>query len=270
VGTTSNSLMYINLADANTRLEVHFRKRRDNKIDTIYSSLKLVADITDSASSIKNSATANNIKRERAGFPIADPSTYDQYNYLQTAPGTYVNLSIPRLNTFKDTNRIIHRASLIIEQVPHDRNFDSIFTPPPFMYLDLIDSGTTVRWKPVYRDLNPGINYNPDNANFPYPGFGQVSHSYFGSVPRKRLSPTGETINYYNINISLYLQRMLTQSKVNYNMRLFPAFTFSYPQYSPITYSYDNPLAYGRIRVGSGNNSQYRMRLVVVWSKLKQ
>jgi len=265
VGTESNSLMYINLNDANTRLEVHFRKRRNNVIDTIYSSLKLRANTSD----FTNSATVNNIRRDRTGSESSNPANYDQYNYLQTAPGSYVNLNIPRLNTFKDTNKIIHRASLVIEQVPHQAQFDSIFTPPPFMYLDLIDTGS-LKWKPIYRDLNPGILYNPDKAAFPYPGYGQVSHSYFGSVPRKRLSPFGETINYYNINISLYLQRMVTQSPVNYQMRLFPAFTFSYPQYGPVVYAYDNPVAYGRIRVGSGNNSQYRMRLIVIWSKLKQ
>jgi hypothetical protein len=262
VGTTSNSLMYINLADANTRLEVHFRKRRNNVIDTIYSSLKLRTNDFESPST-----TVNHIKRERAGYPIENPAPTE--HFLQTAPGTYVNLAMPRLDSFKDTNRIIHRASLVIEQIPGDPFYDSMFSAPPYMYLDLIDTTAVPRWKPIYIDLNPAIAYNPDNPNFYYPGYGNVSHSYFGSFPKKRLSPSGQTISYYNINISRYLQRMVTTHGTNYNMRLFPAFTFRYPQYSPAVLAYDNPIAYGRIRIGSGSHPQYRLRLIVVWSKIK-
>ena len=256
---TSNALMYISLADANTRLEVHFRKRRNNVIDTVYTSLPLKTSVSDLPS-----ATVNNIVRDYSGYPIANPSSSELY--LQTAPGTFINLIAPRLNSFKDTNRIIHRASIIIEQVPGDQFTDSIFTPPPYVYLDLKDTGSTVKYKPLYLDLNPSVYYNPDNALSYYPG--SVLHSYFGSFPKKRVAVTGRSISYYDLNISRYIQAMVIHHSTAYPMRLFAPYQFNYPQYSQLSIPYDNPIAYGRIRVGSGTNPQYRMRLVIIWSRI--
>ena len=98
--TTGNGFMYVNPSDVKTRLEFHFKKRRNGILDTVYNSLQF----STGAGFIFPSAYANNIIRERTGFPVAAPTS--DLSYIQTNPGTFVNIDIPRLNTFKDTNRI--------------------------------------------------------------------------------------------------------------------------------------------------------------------
>ena len=76
---------------------------------------------------------------------------------------------------------------------------------------------------------------------------------------------------YYKINVSRYIQQLVTKHTTNYKFRLFPAHGFTYPQYSAVSIPYLNPIAYGRVKVGGGNNPnpEYRMRLRVIYSKLK-
>lgn len=38
---SGNALMYVNLADTNTKLEVHFRRKNSGRIDTVYNSFKI-------------------------------------------------------------------------------------------------------------------------------------------------------------------------------------------------------------------------------------
>jgi hypothetical protein len=52
----------------------------------------------------------------------------DSLVYVQTSPGSYVRVRIPGLQAL--SNRIIHRAELIAEQVPDDAN---LLTIEPFM-----------------------------------------------------------------------------------------------------------------------------------------
>jgi WD40 repeat protein len=188
--------------------------------------------------------------------------------YLQGQPGTYASLSIPGLDTFKNTNRIIHRAELIIEQVPTDPINDVTFAPPNYLYLDLKDTGTSVpvRYKPIYLDLNTSEFYDPDNSLGFYPT--TVDFSYFGGFIRKKTGPGSSFINYYDINISRYIQQLVKNHGTNYKFRLFPAYSIHYPQYFAYR-DYYNSIAYGRVKVGSGSNTAYPMRLRIIYSKLK-
>ena len=76
---------------------------------------------------------------------------------------------------------------------------------------------------------------------------------------------------YYNINVTRYVQQLATKHTTNYKMRLFPAHSFTYPQYNSVLIPYKNPIAYGRVRVGGGSNPNpaYRMRMRVIYSKIK-
>ncbi|MFZ1527268.1 MAG: DUF4270 family protein [Ferruginibacter sp.] len=258
---SGNGLMYVNLTDENTRLEVHYRKFRRNKYDTVYSVFPLQASSTPS---ISPSATANYVHRDRTGSESVNP-TADAL-YIQGGPGTFAKLHFPGLRPDTITNRIIHRADIVIEQIPGSSFYDSIFSTP-ILYLDLIDTSTaTPKWKPIYYDLDPAIFYNPDLAAAYYPG--GVDHSYFGSISRTKVNQLGQTIRYYNINVSRYMQNLFTGKIRNYDMRLFAPFKFRYPQYSPFALQYDNPVGFGRIKVGGGSNPNYRMRLVMTWTKL--
>jgi len=255
--------MYVNLLETQTRLELHYKKRNAGVVDTVYNSFYFNSGLQ--GESIRRSALANKIVRSRNALPPAD-----QEIYLQTTPGTYATLEIPRLSNY--SNKIIHRAEIQVSQIPDPIN-DKIFPEASYLYVDLIDSTAVQRWKPIYYDLNPNSFYDPDfkTAGYPfYPLNGDVDFGYFGGYVREREMPFG-TQSYYNVNITRYVQQLVTKHSYNYKMRMFPAHSFSYPQYSAITIPYRNAIAYGRTRIGGGGNSNpaYRMRVRVIYSKIK-
>jgi hypothetical protein len=262
IASGGNGLMYVNLADTATKLEVHFRRRNNGKIDSVYSSLRLNSN---SFGTYPPSNAVNNIVRNRAGYPILTNSAAESH-YLQTAPGTYVNLNVPGLSSL--SNRIIHRAEIIVEQVPTDPILDNKLSPPNFLYLDLRDTTVDARWKPIYFDLNTTVIYDPDfKSGFPfYPG--TIDFNYFGGFKRTKTDQFGNSIKYYTLNISRYVQRMLTQRTHNYEMRLYAPYNFRYKQYTPSFISFGNNIAFGRVRIGSGSNPNYPLRLRIVYSKL--
>ncbi|MEO7044577.1 MAG: DUF4270 family protein [Ferruginibacter sp.] len=265
VGASSQSLLYVALSDPNTRLEMHFRKKNAGTgyVDTVYNSLYVSAG---NSLNIAPSGTANYIARDRSMSPSATPSLTE--HYLQTSPGTYINLNIPGLTNL--SNRIVHRAYITIQQIPTDPVTDGQFTQPPFLYLDLKDSNTvTPAWKPIYKDLSQAVAYDPDNKTglpfFPV----SVSNATFGGVAKTQVGVAGKQI-YYQFNITRYIQRLVTEQAPNYQMRVWPAYNISYPQYAATEYPYGNPIAYGRIKVGSGSNPNpaYKMTMHIIYSKI--
>lgn len=262
-----NGLMYIDLTSANTRLEVHYRKKNRNVIDTTFANF--IFNPTPATTSLASSS-ANYIHRTYAGYPVNTPSPDNIY--LQTSPGTYATLSIPGLTG--RPNSIIHRAEILIEQTPDNVQTDSLFAPPAYMYLDLKDTSSTGdKYKPIYYDLNTTNLYDPDNklTGYPYLPLAGVDNANFGGVRKYKLDGSGRRVAYYNINVSRYVQRMVTQQSANYTMRLYPAVSLLYPQYNNnYVYPYYNLLAEGRVRVASGSNPDgtKRIRMVIIYSKL--
>jgi hypothetical protein len=258
--SSGNGLLYTNLNDSASKLEIHFRRKNGGPIDTTYSAFKIAPAIA-FGGPISPSATANNIIRNRPA-QVTNPPAGEIY--LQTTPGTYANLSIPALSTL--SNRIIHRAEVIIEQIPFSQPSDTYFSPPNFLYLDLKDTGTTDKWKPVYFDLNPTVGYNPDNSLTFFPSAG-IDFAYFGGFVRDK-TVLGNPIKYYNFNITRHVQQIVTKHTGNYPFRLYAPYDIFYTQYTPGAIPFNNRLAQGRVKVGSGSNSNYKMRLRIVYSKI--
>jgi hypothetical protein len=266
-GASGNGLMYASLSDTSTKLEIHYKRKAlgGTKVDSVYSSFRFNPTLSATVRNYPISNAGNYILRSRAGFPVSNPASGEQY--LQTSPGTYVSLNIPGLAAL--SNRIIHRAELIVEQIPTGSILDEYLSPPNFLYVDLKDSGTTSKWKPVYFDLNTSESYDPDfkvsTSYFP----SQVNFTYFGGYKRNRADVlTGNKLYFYNINISRYVQQIVTRRTTAYDMRLYAPFNINYPQYSVANIPYGNNIGFGRVRVGSGSNPNYRMRLRIVWSKI--
>ena len=261
-GGSENGLMYVNVADTNTKLEVHYRVKNAGKIDTTYQSFKF------STAFPYPSTSANTVVHNRSGSPSFNPPSTEIY--LQAQPGTYASLVVPGLTGY--SNRIIHRAELIFDQIPDNPYYDTAFSAPNFLYLDLKEPGTAspALYKPIYIDLNTSRLYDPDfkKAGYSYYPSGGVDFVYFGGYLRKKPGPLGGEINYYNINITRYIQQMVTNQGTNYEMRLMAPFSFHYPQYAPDYINYNNSPAYGRIRLGSGTHPIYPMRLRIIYSKL--
>ena len=264
-GAQGNELIYTNLADINTKLEVHFRRRNAGRVDSIFNAFLLNSDKFGTITNF-SSGIGNYIKRTRPALPNGN-----QEIYLQTNPGTFANLSIPSLSGL--SNRIIHRAELIVTQIPEIPQ-SPYFKSPSFLYLDLKDSISATKWKPLYHDLNPTANYDPDFLNplsipfYPSSNVG-IDYLYFGGYKRDKVDQFGNPINYYNFNITRYLQDIVTLHHFNYNLRLYSPSKIIYPQYSPQYISYGNSLAYGRVKVGGGANTNgYKLMLRIIYSKL--
>ncbi len=253
---SGNALLYTNFNDANSKLEIHYRRKNAGVIDTTFSLLK----VSISNAGVSPSSTANNIIRNRPAF------TSPNEIYLQTTPGTYANLSIPQLSAL--SNRIIHRAEIIVEQIPDIVN--NPFAEPDFLYIDLKDTGTTNNWKPVYFDLNPGVRYDPDFKSNSISFFptGGIDFVYYGGFVKNKTDQFGNAIKYYNFNITRHVQQIVTNHTPNYPLRLFAPHEFTYPQYSSGFIPFGNRLAEGRIKVGGGNNANYKMRLRIIYSKI--
>ncbi|MBS1743691.1 MAG: DUF4270 family protein [Bacteroidetes bacterium] len=265
-----NALIYTQLGDKYTRLEIHY-KRKNGAVTKDTSMTTLVYNNGSNSGLPRRGAVADHIVRTRTALPTPG----DQEIYLQTAPGLYASLKIPQLTGY--SNRIVHRAELLLEQIPTDIVNDGYFSEPNYLYVDLVDSGTS-KWKPIYYDLNPSYAYDPDNkTGLPFfPNFNvspTIDYSYFGGVPVKKADPTapgGERI-YYSINVTRYVQQIVTKQTGNYEMRLFAPYNVIYPQYSSTAIPFPNLIAAGRVRLGGGNatDPKYRMRLRVIYSNIK-
>jgi hypothetical protein len=269
VAKTGNGLIYVNLLEDNSRLELHYKKKSraandsgySSTIDTVYNSFFFNTGYQNT----RISSVANRIIRNRINVP--GPTNREEL-CIQATPGTYATLSIPRLDNFVrfDSNRIIHRAEIQILQIPDVVN-DKVYTEPKFLYLDLFDTGS-LKWKPIYYDLNPSIYYNPDNQYYFFPSNGEVDLSYFGGVLSKKIN--GQA--YYNINITRYLQQLVTKHTPNYKMRLYAPYNLIYPQYNSAIIPFINKIGYGRVKIGGGANTDpnYKMKLRVIYSKINK
>jgi hypothetical protein len=264
-----NTLYYVNLAEAKTRLEFHYKKTKNGIRDTVAQSFQMYAQ---AAGISLASPSANYVKRNNGSLlPPANTTTTDVF--IQTAPGTFANLSIPALDIFNDTNRIIHRAYLVVEQNPFGVSSDAYYTPPPYLYLDLKDT-IPQRYKPIPFDLSNQYPYNPDASGIsplyhPFP-YGNVDLNNFGGVALKRYDASGLFYR-YEINITRYVQNIVTNGYKNHDLRLYAPFNYYYPQYEGAKYviPFYNPLAFGRVRVGTNTNTNnHKMKLVIVYSKL--
>jgi hypothetical protein len=269
---TGNTLYYVNLAEVKSRLEFHYRKIKNGVRDTVVQSFPMYAQANGTTLA---SPSANYVKRNNMGLlPPVNPITTDVF--IQTAPGTFANLSIPGLDAFNDTNRIIHRAYLVVEQNPTGAPSEAYFTPPPYLYLDLKDTSLAVpqRYKPVPFDLSNQYAYNPDATGIsalyhPFP-FGNVDLNNFGGVALKRNNGIHDFYR-YEINITRYVQQIVTNGYKNHDLRLYAPFNYFYPQYEGAKYliPFYNPLALGRVKVGTGTNTNnHKMKLVIVFSKV--
>ena len=252
----NGGLFYISLTDPMTRLEVHYTRKNVKPIDTSYSSFAFSVG----TALARPGAHANYVKRDTSSseFPTSPDANA---LYVQSAPGSAINLSIPGLSNYP--NRIIHRAELFLEQIPGNPVVDKVLTAPAYLYLDLIDSTANLQYKPVYYDLSPNSFYNPDDKVSFFPTTG-IDHNYYGGFLRTTTDALG-TRSFYTFNLTRYVQNMITKHSFNYKLRVTAPYNLSY--YGLIL-SYSNSLAAGRVKLGNGTHPNYKLRMRIVYSIL--
>jgi len=229
-----NALSYFNLSDlTNTKLTVYYT----------YDTTALSFDFYHSTN-----GQSNYVNRENGGNYLAylTNGAGDKV-YLQSAPGSYVNVKIPPLDTFK--NKTIHLAELIAVKIPSAG--DNVFTEPDQLMLDRKNSNTPDTVFMLDKDLVI------DNS-------GTASFSSFGG----RLKPD----NTVRFDVSRYVQSVITKHVPNDTLRIYAplrtrAFNATYNTYIPI--AVNRLIAKGRLVLGGGYaDSTMRLRLRIIYSDL--
>lgn len=251
------ALVGINLNSINTKLAFYYSapKKAGGGRDTVVSYFYFTPDCGE----------ANYVKRDYGSSPVALaagsplPATI---GYIQKTPGTFANVKIPALAGL--SNRIVHRAELIVEQIYHPS--DDIFPPPDRLYLDAADPTISAFYK--FRT----IPYSQDISTIS--GFDFVN---FGVNPLNAKDPGGTTIKQWKFNLSRYVQHIVNGTQTSYDLRLYAPLTLKgrarivgttvETDVYPSTYV-NGAMAIGRIRVGGGNHPTQKMRLRIVFSKL--
>jgi hypothetical protein len=258
-----NAIMGFNLQGANTKLAIYYRDDNGDspKEDTTvaYFAFKPYASYV-----LAGSASHNYIGRDYTGSAMQlaqGGATPDPLVYIQNTPGSFATLKIPSLGNL--SNRVVHRAELIAEQVYHPT--DAIFTTPQYLYLDAYEP-TLSKYLIIPYDLV-------------FDGTGTLNLGSFGVAPINALDGSGNVVKTWRFNLSRYVQHVVNNTDSVYNLRLFsPLFTRD--QYRPSISSTAttqqvniNPTyAKGRVRLAGNTGpldpNPHRMRLRIVYSKL--
>jgi hypothetical protein len=264
--TAGNALLRMNLLDTNTQLAIYYRytyrDSANNKQDTT---------VRYFGTNNYSCGSSNYVTRDRSGTAIpsyipTNGNVNDSLLFIDANPGIYTKIAIDSLATL--SNRIIHRAELVMEQVPGDPVSDALFTSPN-LFLTPYSSDSMRRFAlPHDVVISSGTVAN---------------QLLYGCVPNKKIDPvTQQTISFYTFDISLYVQGIITRHEKSYPLILYaPSNDYIYPTETSIyqvytgtvssagTYVPLNAPAIGRVRLGGGNSVNHKMRLHIVYSDIK-
>lgn len=253
---SGNSLLLLNLSDTSTRLSLYYHYPGTDSAVRRFATNALTC-----ASS--NTIIRNYSGTQLANFypPNANPNSEDSLLFIQTSPGTYAKIKIPQIDSLP--NMIIHRAEILMQQVPDIGGADQTFTTPN-LFLAAYSEDSNRRFAVPY------------DLQFSSGTF--VNLSAFGVTPiPKSTGLFGATTSNYSFDISRYVQGVVTRKDAAYdfilwapyNYYIYPTLT-SYPFAYPISTPALNSVAIGRVRLGGGNNlSGYKMRLHIVYSPVQ-
>jgi hypothetical protein len=254
---SGNAIMGFDLSGVHTKLAIYYRYNDKSltDLDTTVAYWTFSGNVA--------SASANYITRDYSGTPLAASvggTAPDDLVYLQNTPGTFATLKIPGLEVLN--NRVVHRAELILEQVYHVS--DSMFPPPPAMFLEVYDSTGDKPFRNVPYDFTFDFS-----GNFDYSGF--------GAFPFRAQDPANNSIYTWHFNMTRYFQNV-----VNGKEKVYPSYRLSSPVEATIMYRFNansesikrtipviGTPGKGRIRVAGGNHpTSQKMRVRLVYSKI--
>ena len=259
----SNAFLNINLGDTNTKLALYYTTATSASTvrDTTVSYLRFNTQTSGHA----NFITRNRTGAEVAGHLSATPKT-DSMVYVQSMPGTGVRIRVPGLQSL--SNRIIHRAELITEQIPDVAHpgVDNQMLPPRYLMLSIYDS--------VYQHKRNIPN------DFVVSTLSGPNITTMGGYITYKSTQGYDQVAAYNFNISRYVQGIATRSDTAFNLILTAPsndslyYSDAYPNTASrytwmMNQNYGNIVSNGRVRLGGGNHTRFRMRLRIVYSKIK-
>ena len=246
-----NALSYFKLEGANTKLAIYYHYIKNGIKDTVANFFKFSG----------STGKSNYVTRDRSGANINShlSHTNDDLIYIQSATGSSATINIPDLNVL--SNRIIHKAELVMESIPNSP-FDP-FVAPDFLYLETKDSSLNGAYHPIPCDFI--VSSNSPNL------------SSFGGSRLNSKDDLGNSVNKYVFNITRYLQNFVTKRRSDMNLKLSApnhVFSLGYTDYcNQLNFPFLFPLntfTYGRVILGGGSNANpnYRMKLRIVYSRI--
>jgi hypothetical protein len=257
-----NALIKLALLDSNTKLALYYSTSATGSVtrDTLVTYFRFNYYTSQNANFIQRNRAASEIASHLNGF------AKDSLVYVQTSPGTMVKIKVPGLKTFD--NKIIHRAELIAEQVPDDARLsttDSYMTAPNFLFLGVYDTAT--------KQLRTVPNDYLGQSN---PQF----LSQFGGQKISKSLNGYSNVATYNFNVSRYVQGLVSRKDSLFDFRLYAPVNDSIKFVQPypfnkiqsteyLTSSLGNQPAIGRVRLGGGSHSKFRMRLRVYYTNIE-
>lgn len=257
---SGSALHYISLTDFETRLNLYYRVVRANgSFDTTASVFPFVPDTI-------RSANANKIHRNYTGS-IAQPHITSglpsALAFIQTAPGTSVNIRVPSLDTLVGKPYIIHRAELVARQIfVGPTVIENQFRPPNTHLFTIAPDGA-----------NAAIPF--DSLNYFVPGaFDFIRQAflynlilnYTGGIPSFRLDASNNPVAEYYMNITRYVQNIVTGRATRRDFRLAAPYIAAFR--GPILGGASiNALALGRVQLGGGTHPQHPMFVRIYYSK---
>lgn len=266
----ANALLYFQLNGANTGIEFYYRAKvlSTGRIDTTSTRMPFSSLCGHAMKFDRNRSGA-----EIMSFMNPDPNKGSTQLYIQNAPGTEVKIKIPGLQSL--TNRIIHRAELrVTEMSPNGSTPYSQLLPPTLLYLDVADTGNI--YKGIPYDMAPLTNY------FCFPSSG-IEYFYFGGPTRLEMV-NGEPLARYYMNMTRYIQGVVTRKEPVFEFRLSSPYYLWYQNCNSNNFSYPtnvfrlvtsgNQIANlpgnGRIRLAGSNHPDpnKKMQLRIIFSKL--
>jgi len=259
----SNTLLRVALNDTNSKVALYYKyKQRVTGVDTSVITYYRPAGITSGAS--------NNIIRNRAGSQSAQylnnaSNVEDSLLFLQAGQGNYVRIKTPALLS-NISNRIIHRAELVMEQDADNDAFYNTFTAPNLFLAAISTHPDSAAYRfYIPKDIVMGQGGVVDNL----PVFG-------GNIIYKN-DPNNKRIASYSFNISRYIQSIITFKQKVYDLYLFaPVADYVYAGEGniagvyPIATTPFNTASIGRVKLLGGNNAQTnrKMRIRIIYSTL--
>lgn len=258
----ANALLKVNLADTNTKFALYYSSSSTGATqrDTAVSYFRM---------NTLSSGNVNLVLRNRTGSEAAKYLTTtpksDSLVYVQTTPGTYVRVRIPGLQNL--SNRIIHRAELIAEQVPDDANLNTIekqMVPPRYLLLSRFDSAISSK-----RNIPNDYIISSSGPNI----------SSFGGYLTSKAVQGYDNVAAYHFDLSRYVQGIVTRKDTSYTLRISAPTNDSLHYTPPYPGNIGNSLYYlnpsvgndagdGRVRLGGGTHSRFRMRLRIIFSRI--
>ncbi|MFT3844292.1 MAG: DUF4270 family protein [Lacibacter sp.] len=255
---SGNAIHYFSLTGSDTKINLYYRyKLRTVTTATWDTTVTTFTFVNDTV----RSANANKIYRNYNGSlaqPAITSGVPSSMAYVLTTPGTSVKIKIPGLDTLNGRPYIIHRAEIVARQIYQGPvSVEQILTQP-VLHLFSYDASGNITTIP--QDSIGYFTYNSSTGGL------TVDNAYTGGYPSYISDNSGNTIAEYKLNITRFVQGIVTNKTSNRDFKL------SAPNYAVFSNgyvgeSYLNPLAHGRVQLGGGTHPTQKMFVRIYYSK---